>query len=172
MLLRQKNRTNGALTLVLSMVCVALIAAGVLLFLKQSAGGQTIRRPFQVEGLDPNAQIGAPPGTPKDNRSFDKNTFGYRINSTPEFSKDGTNGKILLQNPPANDYLMVLEIARDDKVLYCSQYIAPNQYIETIDLLQPLDSGKYGAIAYIHAVNPATMDIAGTLECPITITIK
>ena len=99
--------------------------------------------------------------------------FGYRINQAPVFSADGSNGRILVQNPAFNDYLMVLEIAGEDGgVLYRSGYIAPNQYIEEISLPAPPPSGKYEATAYLNAVDPDTLTYVDALECPLSITIK
>ncbi|MEM1483635.1 hypothetical protein V6615_02030 [Oscillospiraceae bacterium PP1C4] len=175
MALRQKSRTSPVLITLLSLICLVLIAVGVMLFLSGTGGGagsHSIKGIFQVDDLDPNATIGALPGSPINEKSPGENIFSYRINSTPMFSSDGTSGDILVENPHFNKYLMVLEIASGDQLLYQSQYIAPNQYIKTINLQKTPDAGKHSAIAYLNAIDPKTMDLIGTLECPITITVK
>ncbi len=173
MVLRQKSKSNRALVLLLSLICLCLIAAGVILFLKATGtGSQTIKSVFLVEDLDPNAKTGTLPGSPKEEKPQEENMFSYRINSTPKFSADCSGGNILLENPSYNEYLMVLEIADGNQLIYESQYIAPNQYIEKINLAKKLESGEHPVVAYINAVDPKTMDLVGTLECPITVVVK
>ncbi len=180
---RQKSRVNPLLIVLLSFVCILLIGFGILLFLYSanttSPTNTTvdptaqIRSIFRVEGLDPNAKSGTMPGAPENETSPGDGMFSYRINATPQFQQDGADGNIWVQNPAFNDYLMVLEIADENgELLYQSQYIAPNQYIERIDLLLVPPPGTYQMVAYINAVEPRSLDLIDTLECPLTITIQ
>lgn len=174
MKLRQRSRTNPILIVLLSCICIALIGFGVYLFLHSATQApDTILPVFQVEDLDPAAQIGSLPGSPRGESEPAEDVFAYRINSTPTFDDEGKNGNILVENPASNQYLMVLEIApaSGGAMLYQSKYIAPNQYIESIDLAASLDAGTYEAVAYLNAVDPQTLELVGTLECPITIQI-
>ena len=80
----------------------------------------------------------------------------------------------MVQNPAFNSYLMVLEITAEgiDGLIYQSQFIAPNQYITSIDLQKKIPSGTYRATAYLNAVDPNTLDLVDTLDCPIDLTVK
>lgn len=160
--------------ILLSVLCLTLIGGGVLLFL-QNDGAETalIGGLFQVEGLDPAAKTGAPHGVPKDERApVGEDLFSYRINDAPKFNSEGKGGNIMVQNPSFNQYLMVLEIALDGKLLYQSQYIAPNQYISEIDLEHVPAAGEHLATAYFNAIDPKTFEFVDVLEAPVTIVIK
>ena len=173
MSLRQKSRTNPVVVILLSFLCVVLVAVAAYLAMGNLGGDDTVKPAFRVEGLDPAAQTGRMPGTPRNEKSPGPDQFGYRINLNPSFASDGNGGNILVQNPAFNNYLMVLEIADENgDVLYQSQFLAPNQYIEKIDLQKPLESGGYPATAYINAVDPKTLDLVEAFECRLNLIIK
>lgn len=173
---RKKQKSGAVVAVLLSLFCLALLGIGVWLFLQESGMlGRTqdgVAKAFQVEGLDPAAKTGPLPGVSGRERLSGENLFGYRIETAPSFSAGG-KGKINVENPSFNRYLLVLEIARadDPTVLYRSQYIAPNQYIETVSLDSP-PAGKYDAIAYLNLIDPKTMRVADILEQPLTLTVK
>lgn len=172
MALRQKKRSSRILIISLTIFCLALIGVGVLLYLRFPAASYTIKTVYQVEGLDPTAKAGPLPGAPSVERPVGENLFSYRINASPLFSADGKGGNIMVQNPSFNQHLMVLEIAIGDELLYQSQYIAPNQYIDIIDLQTKLAPDVYKATAYLFAIDPKSLESVGTFECPLTITVQ
>ena len=174
-MLRQRSRPHTALVLVLSILCAILIALGLFLFLRNLNGSSgEVKSAFLVEGLDPAAQTGTPPGAPWNEKSPGENLFGYRVSSTVTFQSDGTGGGLNVQNPAFNEYLMVVELTADgdESVLYRSQYIAPNQYISKVDLREPLAPGEHEGTVYLSAVDPKTLDVVGVLENPILIKVK
>lgn len=174
---RKKKQKSGHIVAVLLIVfCMALLGFGVFLFLQETGVGRssdTIGKIFQVEGLDPAAKTGILPGSPAREHAPGDNLFGYRINTAPVFSASG-KGDISVENPAFNQYLLVLEISRaeDPALLYQSQYIAPNQYIETIHLSAIPSPGVYDAMAYLNLVDPQTMKVIDILECPLELTIN
>lgn len=127
-----------------------------------------------MEQLDPNAISGAMPGTPKDEKSAGEGMFSYRMNPTPVFQSDGSGGDLMVQNPAFNDYFMVVEITAEgiDGMVYQSQLIAPNQYIDLIDLQKNIPSGSYQAIAYLNIVDPDSMDLVDILVYPMKLTVQ
>lgn len=173
---RKKKKTGVAV--LFSLICIALIGVGVYFFVGPDfffpSSGEELNPVFQVDGLDPAAQIGALPDSPKnESKPSGDNLFSYRINATPTFKPDGTGGNILVENPYFNEYLMVVEIEDESgELLYQSQYIAPNQHILNASLQSTPSAGTHQATAYISAVDPKTMDWVGTLECPIQLTVK
>lgn len=171
---RQKTQTHKGVVIFLCVFCALLIGAGIYFFISSVGGSREISALFQVEGLDPAAQTGALPGSPRNEKAPGDGLFSYRINATPVFEGDGTGGDILVQNPAFNEFLMVLEIGQPDDgtLLYQSQYIAPNQYIEKIDLQKQLDPGEYEVVAYINIIDPKTLSYIDTLECPLVLTVK
>lgn len=175
-MLRQKRRVHIVPIVLFSVLLAGILAAAIyyFYFFHGTASDNLIQKQFQVENLDPNAKNGRLPGAPQDEKSPGEGMFSYRINPTPVFQSNGSGGDIKVQNPSFNRYLMVLEITVDgtDGTVYRSQYIAPNQYISSIDLQKQLPSGEYRATAYLNAVDAGTLDLVDTLTCPLEITVK
>ncbi|EOS61459.1 hypothetical protein C814_01379 [Anaerotruncus sp. G3(2012)] len=172
---RSRSRTNLFLVLVLSLFCILLIGFGVFLFFRGGIDRNEIQRIYQVEGLDPAAKIGRLPGSENVGQPASETDFVYQLNTAPSFTRNGKDGELLIGNPAVNQYLMVVEIRLEgsESVCYQSQFIAPNQYIEKASLkLIPGSPGAYPATAYINAVDPQTLDLVGTLETPVTVTIQ
>ncbi len=168
---RYRNSLRSLLVVLACLAAVALITAGVLYWSLFTGGSDEIDPRFQVEGLDPNAAIGTLPGAPSREQSPGEGMFAYRIDATPHFQADGT-GNIQLQNPAFNEYLMVLEIANEkNQVIYRSGFLAPNQYLEQIQLKEALSVGQYDYTAYINAVDPETLLYVDALTCPLSLTV-
>lgn len=174
MVLRKKTKSPVLFIVLLSVLFAVLLAGGLFLFFRSAGTDRLIEKRFQVDQLDPNAISGRMPGTPKDEKSPGEGMFSYRINPAPMFQSDGSNGDIMVQNPAFNKYLMVLEITAEgiDGMVYQSQFIAPNQYISTIDLQKKIPSGTYQATAYLNAVDPTTLDLVDTMVCPMNLTVQ
>lgn len=173
---RKKQKSATIAFSLLCVFCLGLLGFGIWLFFQEGIfGGNTdgIPKTFQVAGLDPAAKTGALPGTSSRERPSGDNLFSYRIETAPVFTAAG-KGKINVENPSFNKYLLVLEIARadDPSLLYQSQYIAPNQYIEGISLSAPLHPGNYDAVAYLNLVDPKTMRVADILEQPLKLSVN
>lgn len=175
-MLRQKTRVRIFPIILFSVLLAGILAAAIyyFYFVHNPLSANQVMKQYQVEHLDPSAKTGRLPGAPKDEKSPGDGMFSYRINPTPVFQAGGSSGDIKVQNPSFNNYLMVLEIAVDgtDGTVYRSQYIAPNQYISSIDLQNQLPPGEYRATAYINAVDAGTLDLVDTLTCPLELTVK
>ena len=163
---------HSFLVVLACLAVIALITGGFLYWTLFTGGSTEIEPRFQVEGLDPAAITGTPPGAPAREKSPGEGLFSYRIDGAPAFQTDGT-GEINLQNPAFNQYLMVLEIAGEDsQVLYRSGFLAPNQYLAEIRLEEPLPAGQHSCTAYINAVDPETLLYIDALTCPLAITVE
>ena len=169
---RSRNSLRSLLTVLVCLAVIAFITGGFLYLSLYTGGSQEIEARFQVEGLDPTAITGTPPGAPARETSPGEGLFGYRIDGAPTFRTDGA-GEIGLQNPAFNQYLMVLEIADEqDQVIYRSGFVAPNQYLEGIQLRTPLATGQHNCTAYVNAVDPETLLYVDALTCPLQITVE
>ena len=167
-----RNSLRSLLVVLACLAVIALITGGFLYWTLFTGGSTEIEPRFQVEGLDPGAITGTLPGAPVRESSPGEGTFAYRIDGAPEFSADGA-GYIGLQNPAFNQYLMVLEIADETgQVIYRSGYLAPNQYLEEIQLGTPLAPGRHDCTAYINAVDPQTLHYLDALTCPLAIAVE
>ena len=149
-----RNSLRSLLVVLACLAVIALITGGFLYWTLFTGGSTEIEPRFQVEGLDPGAITGTLPGAP------------VRENSPGA-------GYIGLQNPAFNQYLMVLEIADETgQVIYRSGYLAPNQYLEEIQLGTPLAPGRHDCTAYINAVDPQTLHYLDALTCPLAIAVE
>lgn len=155
----------------LSAICIMLLGVFIFLGLRVFAphifSGSLSDR-FAVEDLDPTAKMGTPPGVSKDGGKPGNDAFSYRVEHTITIDEQETASNFLLQNLSYNDYLVVLEIAQDDAVLYQSKYIAPGQYLDSVALKNTANPDK-PATAYIYLVDPDTLELVETFEEPITI---
>lgn len=173
---RKRSKAGTVTAVVLTVFCLGLLGVGGWLFYGELSGdgsAEGVESIFQVEGLDASAKTGAPPGLVKHDPPPGTTEFGYRIETEPVFSQKG-KGNIEIVNPQSNRYLLVLELCKkgDPALLYQSQYIAPNQYIEEITLEEPLEPGTHEAVAYLNLVDPKTMQVADIFEQPLVITVK
>lgn len=173
-----KKRSGLGVLLVVVLVSLALIGVGIWLLLQTLLPGRAsdtlaLDAAFQVENLDPDARIGRlSAGQPREAKPGEA-LFLYGIEEAPVFSSTG-KGDILIENAPSNAYLMVLEITRagEDTLLYQSKYIAPNQYVKTVQLSPAPAPGTFDATAYINVVDAKTKKVVDILEHPLTITVE
>ena len=179
MRLRKQSNSKAVLTVVL-FLCTVVIGLVLFILLTQETAVQPkdsdkSSLPAQFQGLDlePKAITGALPGTQEEFTQSGSQFFSYRINSTPVFRRDGSEGNILVENPSINAYLMILELETSDRLeVYQSGYLAPGQYLPSICLQESLNPGQYPATAYFQAVDPENLEIIWTTQCPVTITVK
>lgn len=90
----------------------------------------------------------------------DASQFAFKINAQPmlvrvesEEGKTVLDGNFRIQNPPGNQYDMVVEIYLDgdEELVYKSPRLKPNQYIENDKVKSDLENGVYLATARFKA---------------------
>lgn len=174
MVVQRKYRSRTKSIVLICVIFACLLAAGVFLVFRTVGADHLIKKRFQTDQLDPHAISGAMPGTSKDEKSAGEGMFSYRINPAPVFQTDGSGGDLMVQNPAFNDYFMVVELTVDgiDGMVYQSQLIAPNQYIDQVNLQKNVPSGSYQATAYLNVVDPDSMDLADIFVYPLELTVK
>lgn len=102
----------------------------------------------------------------------DAGTLSYRINPSPEFDADGTNGTLYLENPRENRYDMQVDLELEDgTVVYSSPVLEPDSHLDTDSLSEALDEGVYKAEARIFAVDRETETILGYVLQPVEIRV-
>lgn len=125
--------------------------------------------------LNKDAVIGMLPGTSREEllaemqKEVDASLFNFNINSKVTLKDKSMN--IELQNPPSNYYNMKVEIklVDDNKVVYKSGLLKPNQYIEDAKIRTNLNIGEYKALATLTAYNPKTNQVEGKVEVDLLI---
>ena len=117
---------------------------------------------------------GAEPGLTDDEirellqKQVDESTISFSISSDPVFK--GKKAFIVMANPRYNAYDIDYVITVDGKEIIRTSKIAPNQYIEEVDLKEALPKGNYIGEALITGYNKETGEEVGKTIVEINIT--
>ena len=104
-------------------------------------------------------------------KQVDESKIAFSIYTEPVF--EGKKGVIVFANPRYNAHDIDLSVTVDGKEIIKTQKIAPNQYIEEIELLDnPLPKGKHKGIATIKGYNVKTGEEVGEILVDMEITSK
>ena len=119
---------------------------------------------------------GAEPGLSEDEikallqRQVDESTISFSISSDPVFK--GKKAFIVMANPRYNAYDIDYVITVDGKEIIRTAKIAPNQYIEEVELKEALPKGTYTGEALVTGYNRETGEEVGKTIVEITITAQ
>lgn len=117
---------------------------------------------------------GAEPGLSEDEirallqKQVDDSTISFSISSDPIFK--GKKAFIVMANPRYNAYDIDYVITVDGKEIIRTAKIAPNQYIEEVDLKEALPKGNYTGEALVTGYNKETGEKVGETIVEVTIT--
>lgn len=101
-------------------------------------------------------------------KEVDASKIAFSIYSEAIFN--GKVGTIMFANPKYNAYDIDLEVKVDNKVIIRTEKIAPDQYIEKIELIgKALKKGKYNATGRIKAYDRKTGEVMGEVNVDITL---
>ena len=104
-------------------------------------------------------------------KQVDESKVAFSIYTEPTF--EGKRGTIMFANPRYSAHNLELEVRIDNKVIIRTQKIAPDQYIEDIELMgKALKKGKHNAVASIKAYNRETDKLVGEVAVDMIITSK
>ena len=130
-----------------------------------------------VEGASISGYIledGAEPGLTDDEirellqRQVDESSISFSISSDPIFK--GKKAFLVMANPRYNAYDIDYVITVDGKELIRTAKIAPNQYIEEVELKEALPKGSYIGEALITGYNKETGAEVGKTIVELNIT--
>lgn len=130
-----------------------------------------------VEGASVSGYIledGAEPGLTEDEirellqRQVDESTISFSISSDPIFK--GKKAFLVMANPRYNAYDIDYVITVDGKEIIRTAKIAPNQYIEEVELKEALPKGSYIGEALITGYNKETGAEVGKTIVELNIT--
>lgn len=117
---------------------------------------------------------GAEPGLTDDEirellqRQVDESTISFSISSDPIFK--GKKAFMVMANPRYNAYDIDYVITIDGKEIIRTAKIAPNQYIEEVELKEALPKGSYIGEALITGYNKETGEEVGKTIVELNIT--
>lgn len=119
---------------------------------------------------------GAEPGLSEDEikallqKQVDDSTISFSISSDPIFK--GKKAFIVMANPRYNAYDIDYVITVDGKEIIRTAKIAPNQYIEEVELKEALPKGTHTGEALVTGYNRETGEEVGKTIVEITITAQ
>lgn len=117
---------------------------------------------------------GAEPGLSEDEirallqKQVDESTISFSISSDPVFK--GKKAFIVMANPRYNAYDIDYVITVDGKEIIRTSKIAPNQYIEEVELREALPKGTHIGEALVTGYNRETGEKVGETIVEVTIT--
>lgn len=117
---------------------------------------------------------GAEPGLSEDEirallqKQVDESTISFSISSDPVFK--GKKAFIVMANPRYNAYDIDYVITVDGKEIIRTAKIAPNQYIEEVELNETLPKGTHIGEALVTGYNRETGEKVGETIVEVTIT--
>lgn len=101
-------------------------------------------------------------------KQVDESSISFSISSDPVFK--GKKAFIVMANPRYNAYDIDYVITVDGKEIIRTAKIAPNQYIEEVELKEALPKGTYTGEALITGYNKETGEKVGETIVEVTIT--
>lgn len=117
---------------------------------------------------------GAEPGLSEDEikallqKQVDESTISFSISSDPVFK--GKKAFIVMANPRYNAYDIDYVITVNGKEIIRTAKIAPNQYIEEVELKEALPKGTHTGEALVTGYNRETGEEVGKTIVEVTIT--
>lgn len=101
-------------------------------------------------------------------KQIDESTISFSISSDPVFK--GTKAFIVMANPRYNAYDIDYVVTIDGKEIIRTSKIAPNQYIEEVELREALPKGNYKGEALVTGYNRETGEEVGKTIVALDIT--
>lgn len=101
-------------------------------------------------------------------KEVDKSKVAFSIYSDLTFK--GKKGTIMFANPRYSAHNIDLSVVVDGKTIIRTEKIAPDQYIEDIELIgKPLKKGKHEGKAWIKAYDRKTNEVVGEVTVDLKI---
>lgn len=101
-------------------------------------------------------------------KQVDDSTISFSISSEPVFK--GKKAFIVMANPRYNAYDIDYVITVDGKEIIRTAKIAPNQYIEEVELREALPKGTHTGEALVTGYNRETGEVVGETIVEVNIT--
>ena len=164
----KKNNIKG----IVAFLLLALVFAGVYYMYNKESKDKTSENGSIVSGYI--LEDGAEPGLSEEEirellqRQVDESAISFSISSDPVFK--GKKAFIVMANPRYNAYDIDYVITVDGKEIIRTAKIAPNQYIEEVELKEALAKGSYAGEALVTGYNKETGEKVGETIVEVTIT--
>lgn len=166
-----KNKIN--VKIIVCILFIALVSAGVYFIYNKNKsknvvneGGSVVSGYVLSEGAEPGLSDEEIKALLQ--RQVDDSTISFSISSDPVFK--GKKAFIVMANPRYNAYDIDYVITVNGKEIIRTAKIAPNQYIEEVELKEALSKGTHTGEALVTGYNRETGEKVGETIVEVTIT--
>lgn len=172
---KKVEKKNKAKIIIVALLVIAVASAGVyFVYNKNKNKNAGAENGSAVSGYV--LADGAEPGLSEEEikallqKQVDDSTISFSISSDPVFK--GKKAFIVMANPRYNAYDIDYVITVDGKEIIRTAKIAPNQYIEEVELKEALPKGTHTGEALVTGYNRETGEEVGKTIVEITITAQ
>ena len=170
---KKVEKKNKVKIIIVVLLAIAIASAGVyFVYNKNKSKSINAENGSAVSGYV--LADGAEPGLSEDEirallqKQVDDSTISFSISSDPVFK--GKKAFIVMANPRYNAYDIDYVITVDGKEIIRTAKIAPNQYIEEVELKEALPKGTHTGEALVTGYNRETGEEVGKTIVEVTIT--
>lgn len=170
---KKVEKKNKVKIIIIALLVVSIASAGVyFVYNKNKSKSINAENGSAVSGYV--LADGAEPGLSEDEirallqKQVDDSTISFSISSDPVFK--GKKAFIVMANPRYNAYDIDYVITVDGKEIIRTAKIAPNQYIEEVELKEALPKGTHIGEALVTGYNRETGEEVGKTIVEVTIT--
>lgn len=172
---KKVEKKNKVKIIIVALLVIAIAAAGAyFVYNKSKSKSASSENGSAVSGYV--LADGAEPGLSEDEirallqKQVDDSTISFSISSDPVFK--GKKAFIVMANPRYNAYDIDYVVTVDGKEIIRTAKIAPNQYIEEVELKEALPKGTHTGEALVTGYNRETGEEVGKTIVEITITAQ
>ena len=172
---KKVEKKNKVKIIIVTLLVIAVASSGVyFVYNKSKSKSASSENGASVSGYV--LADGAEPGLSEDEirallqKQVDDSTISFSISSDPVFK--GKKAFIVMANPRYNAYDIDYVITVDGKEIIRTAKIAPNQYIEEVELKEALPKGTHTGEALVTGYNRETGEEVGKTIVEITITAQ
>lgn len=165
-------KKNNIKIMLVVLLLVSLSAGGYYIYNKNKRKNINLENGSSVSGYI--LEEGAEPGLSDEEvrallqKQVDESTISFSVSSDPIFK--GKKAFIVMANPRYNAYDIDYVITVDGKEIIRTAKIAPNQYIEEVELKEALPKGSYVGEALVTGYNKETGEKVGETIVELNIT--
>lgn len=170
---KKVEKKSNIKIIVVVLLVVAVASAGVyFVYSKNKNKNSTAEGSSAISGYI--LSDGAEPGLSEEEirallqKQVDDSTISFSISSDPVFK--GKKAFIVMANPRYNAYDIDYVITVDGKEIIRTAKIAPNQYIEEVELKEALPKGTHTGEALVTGYNRETGEVVGETIVEVNIT--
>ena len=172
---KKVEKKSNIKIIIIVLIVIAVASAGVyFVYIKNKNKNAGVENGSAVSGYI--LSDGAEPGLSEDEikallqKQVDESTISFSISSDPVFK--GKKAFIVMANPRYNAYDIDYVVTVEGKEIIRTAKIAPNQYIEEVELKEALPKGTYAGEALVTGYNRETGEEVGKTIVEITITAQ